>query len=1833
MKLGILTLLCSSWLSVGGELPGGAALVVESATGSAGAGGGWRASPGAVCWLTALSNGSAAALHFRYAFESRPNETYLLKRQFTLWSNGTVQGSVTLSNLVSGTGATRWETNEIVGRVEQGGVTFRVGEEVVGKFQTSNSKLQEDTEPQMSKAQLGVGLARVTLEHYDIACANCGEEAEPGRPGLVYRGKELRFSLGRTWQGQAVGELALTLEASEPLRCQPSGLRLLALPESVTVVRRDGALRQVGARQCLADILKLGEHGCQILFYPTNALLPQPAPAELIPTNGLTPSVRWILAAPPGEARARRLTVVEENGSLWVTNLYSWTDSGWELLAGNGLRKEVFTRQWDASRKVRTERWQTFEPADNRLVAQTAAQYRLFSWGEELVAEVVGVNGEGGTNRFSYYEAPGSVWTGRLREVVRSDGSWERYEYDPQGRLLTQWSPFGNTPREQYQHGRSVSYDYEPWRAWGDTGEHFPLRPRTTTESIGGRMVGKSYCLAGPNLTVELRCATPSRAPFDGPMLGTTNRFYQTDAGTRTRLKSVEHPDGTMETFQYSRGPFTTTELHCVGEPDAAHTDIVSGQQTMTVLGAVGQVLLQAVYDLAPGRTNLLVYREAYTYLDALQRSCVVSYLDGTSNVVQFACCGLDSRRERDGVFLLYAYDGLKRIQSVLRLAGSPEPVTTRYGFDAANRLVSLQRIGQGGRDSVRLRAAAYDTAGRVLFETNGLGGVTAFTYGHDAAGRRTNTREHPDGGRRTESFNRDGTLHVVSGTAVHGLGYEYGVSEAGWRFVRETKLNAQGEPTGEWVTEYVDLLGRAVKTEYPDGASSQQHYNAKGQLSYERDPDGVLTLYGYNARGERDTEAVRTDAANMSEAIAFTGTDRVSQTIRDVVFNPAWGANVERRRRYVWGEVNSGASNLVTTLERSVDGLRTWQTVWNDGVGTTNYTELALGPEGVRERSEYAPDGSWSYSRYRCGRLELFQARDSLGGTNAQTRFRYDAHERLWQEMDLRQGTLSYSYNHADLVARVTREATGNGQKALTTRTDYNLMLQATNVVLPGGQRITTEYGLTGEIQRRHGWHSFPVAYTCDYAGRVKSMTTWRNARDTNTATVTVWNYDPQRGWLKQKRYADGTGPDYEHTPAGKLRKRTWAREVTPGSGLRVETAYGYNAAGDLETVSYNDARTPDLRYEYDRCGRLQMVTQALRSNPPQAATTRLTYTRSGLPTSESYTAGPLLGLMVTNAYDPWLWRTNLSLRGPGAVLDSVTYRYDSSARLKTVSQPAPLGARPVSATYTYEPGAPLIKQVEFREGDTPRLVCTRRYDAAGRPLASAHSPAGSPTMTHDYLYDETGQVTRTTLTDCSYWLYSYDALGQLRRGLKYRSDQTRVRDQQFEYDFDDTGARAASRSGESRPDSARKDGVQSLAPLRYDADGNLTNDGRWTFSWDAENRLVRLVTNRKAGTPEQLDFAYDWRGRRIQKEVSAWNTARQQFVRVSQLNFVYDDWHLLAVLNAERALLTSFTWGLDLNPGPAGTTGGGAGGLLLIREHPASRAAGNPPPDTYFAAYDGHGNLVGLVSARDGKTVAYYDYGPFGEPLPATPSQVPPPFKFQTRYADEETGFLYCGYRYYDPGTGRWLNREPPHEYAFWKANSETLLGGPADERGLFGPEDYVYLANAPVGNIDALGLASSCDREVQNALRSRGNRKLLRQITKAGFPLPRVAGSDTERYCSFPGFLGDYDCPKREGKICCGNIDRAEDIERTTRHELVHALDCCRNGLETCHDHICSEVVAYYMADCERFVNRLQCALDQVRSAMAGDTACAAQVAAMTERSAWKCVQDWKKRENGN
>jgi RHS repeat-associated protein len=212
----------------------------------------------------------------------------------------------------------------------------------------------------------------------------------------------------------------------------------------------------------------------------------------------------------------------------------------------------------------------------------------------------------------------------------------------------------------------------------------------------------------------------------------------------------------------------------------------------------------------------------------------------------------------------------------------------------------------------------------------------------------------------------------------------------------------------------------------------------------------------------------------------------------------------------------------------------------------------------------------------------------------------------------------------------------------------------------------------------------------------------------------------------------------------------------------------------------------------------------------------------------------------------------------------------------------------------------------------------------------------------------------------------------------------------------------------------------AQSPEALTYDADGNLLSDGRWDYTWDGENRLIQMETRSAAytaGAPRQkLVFGYDWQGPRISKTLSNWVSGNWSLA--STWSFLYDGWNLLAIVDAPSSILQSFLWGLDLSGSLQGA--GGVGGLVKVYDATTDKH--------YFPTYDGNGNVMALVDAATGAEAARYEYGPFGEPIRQTGDMADAnPFRFSTKFTDEETGMLYYGYRSYNPATGRWLSKDP--------------------------------------------------------------------------------------------------------------------------------------------------------------------------------------------------------------
>jgi len=231
------------------------------------------------------------------------------------------------------------------------------------------------------------------------------------------------------------------------------------------------------------------------------------------------------------------------------------------------------------------------------------------------------------------------------------------------------------------------------------------------------------------------------------------------------------------------------------------------------------------------------------------------------------------------------------------------------------------------------------------------------------------------------------------------------------------------------------------------------------------------------------------------------------------------------------------------------------------------------------------------------------------------------------------------------------------------------------------------------------------------------------------------------------------------------------------------------------------------------------------------------------------------------------------------------------------------------------------------------------------------------------------------------------------------------------------------------------------------YDADGNVTNDGRWFFTWDAMNRLIAMepAPGVPDGAKRKLLFAYDYMGRRISKTVSNYTAGAWTFGYGS--HFLYDGWNLISELNETNGSVAAYMWGNPSGPNQATRSAR----PTLTRWYPTPATA----PTNLFYVLDGNGNVAALVSSVEGSIAAVYDYGPFGETLRASGvGSRTNILSFSKKYADAESMFLYYGFRFLNPSAGRWLNRDP--------------LG----EEG--GAPVYAFVSNDPVNRRDLLGLS---------------------------------------------------------------------------------------------------------------------------------------------------------------
>ena len=656
--------------------------------------------------------------------------------------------------------------------------------------------------------------------------------------------------------------------------------------------------------------------------------------------------------------------------------------------------------------------------------------------------------------------------------------------------------------------------------------------------------------------------------------------------------------------------------------------------------------------------------------------------------------------------------------------------------------------------------------------------------------------------------------------------------------------------------------------------------------------------------------------------------------------------------------------------------------------------------------------------------------------GATAPVRYEYDDAGRLKELQTYREepGANPWAWPVGDR----TISAYHPGTAALASKTDA------------AGKAVSYTYDEFGRLDVRTWARGETTNFDHDWQGQLVRI----DYQDAGTPDV-VWSQPDARGRYRQ--LTDGAGAHtLDYDLRGALKEDTVAAGGLLG-GMGVSATIG--ALGRVEGWSASVGGTPRVSqsYGYDAVtGRLASAADALHA------------------VSASYGHAPGSDLIETVT-------TKLS----GQTRLTAISTWDGLNRLHSLSQATPLGATVGSHTYDYNAKGERRRETQadgqrwnYLYDDRGEVIGGERQLTDGRPV---------PGASFGYDFDPIGNRRTATVNgraasyarnllnqyDSREVPGAFDALGEAGPGVQVRVNGTLtqrldaryyravpVANQgapswagvQVEGFLPGGGPPNADRTGTVPAAGAAQHVFVAKTPEQFshDDDGNLTGDGRWIYTWDGENRLVKVETQPAAiaaGAPKQkLEFAYDGRSRRIQTKVFAWSGGA--WVLSREERYLYDlEWNVLAILDGSLAVQRTFLWGTDLSGTLTGA--GGVGGLLAMNDVPTNTRSG------YL--YDGNGNVRELVDLNTQAINARYEYGPFGESLRATGAMAKAnPFHFSTKYTDEETKLLYYGYRFYGPNTGRWLNKDPLEEQ---------------DGKNL-----YVFLSNNGINANDFLGLAAN-------------------------------------------------------------------------------------------------------------------------------------------------------------
>ena len=929
------------------------------------------------------------------------------------------------------------------------------------------------------------------------------------------------------------------------------------------------------------------------------------------------------------------------------------------------------------------------------------------------------------------------------------------------------------------------------------------------------------------------------------------------------------------------------------------------------------------------------------------------------------------------------------------------------YRFSAALKLLSIadrngNTIALTYTGSLLTRVT--DTAGRnVDFTYDGSGRITQLSvplgrtlrFAYDGAG---NLASSTDPASKVTTYTYDANHQMLTATDPRDNVFVTNIYDAVQRVVTSQR-DAKG---GQTSYEY-DPVARQTTIRDPLGQITVHTHDNLLRLISDRNPLGHSRLFTYDPAGNRSSV---TDRNGNLTAYAYDGAGNVTRktdALAKVTTLTYDSRNNPLTRIDAMGYVTRFTYDARGNLTATTDAL--------GHIVRSNYDSAGL-PLTLTDARNNVTTNTYDTQG------NLTQVRDALGNN---TRLTYDAAGRRLTRIDALGRITMYAYDADDNLVSVTDPAgktiiytyDGNNNRISTTdklgritRIAYDQKDLPSVLTDALGAVITNTYD---SLDRK-------IA-TTDKRGKVTQFAygaAGRLIRVTDAlGNQTQYAYDAHGNRIAVTD-ALGHRSSFSYDPLNRL------IQVTDVAGGIV--TYGYDADGNR--ISMTDPRGKLTSYAYDALHRLITKTE------PGGYVTRVAYDAAG---NRSRITKPN-GTIVQYAYDPLDRLTSLTYPDASHVdftydvignrktmtdgMGSTTYAYDGLDRLTSV-----VNSFGKTVGYAYD-AASNLTTLTYPDGKQVNYV----YDALNR-LTRLTDWASRST---GYTYDLAGRLTGSNLANGAQATYGYDDADRLTALTHQARAQTFA---SYAYTLDAIGNQTAVNATEpiapviaagthsySYDVDNRLTQINAIAQT-FDSNGNLTAKGSDSFAWDFEDRLLQSSV---AGNVNS--YRYDGTGNRLSR-AAAGSTTRF----VLDLNGPLS--RVLAETNTAGTISAWYVYGLGL----------------------VERVAADG--SVRFYHHDSRGSTVALSDSA-GNLTDRYAYDPFGQVANAA-GATPNPFKYVGRFGlfDEANGLIYIRARYYNPGQGRFLSKDP-------KPGNET------DTQSL---HRFVYAMNNPIRMVDINGLSA--------------------------------------------------------------------------------------------------------------------------------------------------------------